>query len=422
MTQVVVEAERRDELPPTRLSPRQFLHPDVPTLLELKAVRGLYQISYSILCCIDTHVRFLPKDRHGSIEFEARDRLPEWMARLDQTAYRLLILGAALAGAYQEPLFKAREHPDPALKGLRKRFENHQSSTFLRDDVAFLAQFTVCDLEASPDAQHALFGPTAEWLLDNILSDKESRAAMSKRFEQRRGRASYCLSRDNCPMTVLADGRGTHSDAHLVLLELMRMLWLFHHARNMVDFRHPFKGNDDDPEIEFPLSSAVAVFPGIFRACEVKLPYVVGSHKKCLVFDAYPAVPRRGEKSPSDEATSVLDFSSSVFNHSGRANYVHETLPNPAPSLDVKFFEYFLRHYLGVCFPWYFFNEGSQKLEMPSYAAFAACAGIFAHDDVENRSFYEQDEWVLQCADFLDGSEMVDKFPLGEKTFYQPPQ
>jgi len=424
MTQVVVEAERRDELPPTRLSPRQFQHPDVPTRPELKAVRELYQLSYSIASALDTHVVDYPKDMQGRPrEFEKSRRMPEWFARVDQTVYRLLILGAALSGAYQEPFFKAREHPNPARRGLRERLENHQSSGFWQDDLAFLVEFTVYDLEASPDAQETLFGPVAEWLLDNILSDRESRAAMSKRFEQRCGRALLCLSRANCPVTVMADGSGSHSDAHFVLLELMRMLWLFHHTRNMIDFGQLFEDDVDSEDSysdwQFPFPSAVAVFPGVFRACEVKLPFVVVGKNRRLMLDARPAVPRAGEKSPPEGAASVLDFARSIFDGSVLVNRV--AVGESVPPLEVKFFEHFLRRHLQLRFSSFFFDETSARFEMPTYAAFTDSVAIFAHDDVENRSPYTDREFVLHVADFLDGSEVVDSFPKSSKPFSQPP-
>jgi hypothetical protein len=40
--------------------------------------------------------------------------MSEWLARVHQTVFRVLTLGASLAGAYQEPLFAAGQHPDPA--------------------------------------------------------------------------------------------------------------------------------------------------------------------------------------------------------------------------------------------------------------------------------------------------------------------
>ena len=47
--------------------------------------------------------------------------MPEWTARVSHAVFRLLMVGAALAGAYKQPLFKALEHPDPEIQALPRR-------------------------------------------------------------------------------------------------------------------------------------------------------------------------------------------------------------------------------------------------------------------------------------------------------------
>ncbi len=106
--------------------------------------------------------------------------------------------------------------------------------------MAFLLQFAVCDLDATIEAQDAVFGPVAQWLLQSILSDKEARRAMADRFEQRRSRAGYCLSLEEYEGEELryyvglsTDGRSaySYSDVHFVVWELMKMFWLVEQVR-----------------------------------------------------------------------------------------------------------------------------------------------------------------------------------------------
>ncbi|KAK3902420.1 hypothetical protein C8A05DRAFT_33899 [Staphylotrichum tortipilum] len=56
----------------------------------------------------------------------------------------------------------------------------------------FLLQFAVCDLDATLEAQDAVFGPISDWLLESILSDGAARAAMADRFERGDRRAGFC--------------------------------------------------------------------------------------------------------------------------------------------------------------------------------------------------------------------------------------
>ncbi len=52
--------------------------------------------------------------------------MPEWTARVSHTVFRLLIVGAALARAYKEPLFKAWSTQTPRSK--RSRAACHRLS------------------------------------------------------------------------------------------------------------------------------------------------------------------------------------------------------------------------------------------------------------------------------------------------------
>jgi len=48
MTQVVVDAERRGELPPKGISPANLQGPEQPSLAELKAAFNLHRLSHAL--------------------------------------------------------------------------------------------------------------------------------------------------------------------------------------------------------------------------------------------------------------------------------------------------------------------------------------------------------------------------------------
>ena len=246
--------------------------------------------------------------------------MPEWTARVSHAVFRLLMVGAALAGAYKQPLFKALEHPDPEIQALPRRVlpdfspEDTTENALAQKEMAFLLQFTVCDLNATVEAQDAVFDPIAKWLLQSILSDKEARKAMTDRFEQRRGRAEYCLKLEAYEeeemryyVGLLDDGCSahSHSDAHLMVWELMKMFWLVEQVRPYFGYgvldRYtpcppPTQGVDADENNRDPLESAIAVFFGIFGAEETLLLSTKGPPKTMITS---PAVPKTKEDNMS---------------------------------------------------------------------------------------------------------------------------
>ncbi|KAK4043228.1 hypothetical protein C8A01DRAFT_32717 [Parachaetomium inaequale] len=409
MTQLVVDAERRGELPPTRISPDQLQHRPQPTLAELRAAFGFRRLSHAMAESFCEHTNWYPSDRHAP-DPEEPGRCPEWIARVDQAVFRVLIISAALAGAYQEPLFKAREHPDPEIKALLRRLPRDdslaQGNYNLGDkELAFLMQFAVCDLDATIEAQDAVFGPIAEWLHESILSDRASREAMAKRFD-------------------LGYGRAGHSDAHLVVWELMKMLWVAEHVRPDGLDRSGVLGRvppdpqttEDlgvDEEIHHgPLQSAVAISFGKFRAERVMLPMHTFGPREGLT--AHPEVPRTSEEDPS--GMSIAVFFDWLFYHSGRLNHTEDSYDAVAP-LDLKFFEYFLQH-LGLCFDAATFREDEMDFLNWSYQEFTEGITIFSHDDVGDRGAFYMSS-VLAVGDFLDGSEILTKYPPEFERIYQ---
>jgi hypothetical protein len=177
---------------------------------------------------------------------------------------------------------------------------------------------------------------------------------------------------------------------------------------------------DADEHNQGPPESAVAVFFGMFRAEDTLLAArPLGSPAETLI--TYPAVRETKEGAPGDRkppsSISVAVFFGHIFSHSGRPNHVDE--PGLfVPPLELKFFEYFLRRHLGVCFNWRTFTDdnGSEGGSDRSYHQFVGTATIFSHDDVEDRRALYDDS--LECADFLDGSEVLTKFPPDWERIY----
>ncbi len=478
MTALVVEAERRGELPPTRISPAQpELRRQQPSLAEVGAAFDLYGLSRSITFCFcsqdvmfpDTHTEEHSGDCHPRMDWSVSDddddddeddwfysgdvgpgeslsRMPEWRARVSRAVFRLLIVGAALAGAYQEPLFRAREHPDPDIRALVQRVTlvvpgDEDSITLTQKELDFLLQFPICDLDATLEAQDAIFGPLADWLLESIMSDEAARQAMAERFEERRGRAEYCIEEGGpghgCPLDVLADGRGTHSDAHLVVWELMQLLWL---ALRFRPSSHDsiFQGDTACPPSScgadagggrwgpVETESAVAVLFGVFRAEEAVLKPIYGDlglrsskfERNRFYMKSYPAVPNTTEREHGDgklpsRASSVTAAFEHLFTASGRPNHFTH-YASPVPPLELKFFEYFLQRHLNSCFiSWLFGQDDGMSIR-----EFEAAAAIFAHDDDGVRHPVTSH---LADAGFVDGSEIVwEAPPVPFERFYKP--
>ena len=82
--------------------------------------------------------------------------------------------------------------------------------------------------------------------------------------------------------------------------------------------------------------------------------------------------------------------------------------------LELRFFEYFLQRHLGLRFAQWTFMEFDRINRIQRfYQEFVGTATIFSHDDVENRHTGD-----MYIADFLNGSEMLTKYPPDYTRFY----
>ncbi|KAK3903847.1 hypothetical protein C8A05DRAFT_32423 [Staphylotrichum tortipilum] len=259
---------------------------------------------------------------------EPPSRVDEWLARVSQTVFRVLIVGAALA-------------------------EGQELGTKAFD---FLRSFAAYDLEAPLEAQDVLFAPLADRLLTDILGDQQGREAVAARFEKGVGRAEFCRSRDDwpCPLATVVDvGGSSHSDAHPVVREHMKMSWVVEQLRPW-DAPEPAAVSWEGPSLsepavvsgqssaslpstgpadsEPPPPLALAVFFGIWRAEKVALPTCPGFTGDWHTLHAHPAV-----SDPVKDESSVQSILDTAFFNSGRPNHFEYT--DPAPPLELKFFE-----------------------------------------------------------------------------------
>jgi hypothetical protein len=118
---------------------------------------------------------------------------------------------------------------------------------------------------------------------------------------------------------------------------------------------------------------------------------------------------------------SVAKLFGSIFDDSGRPNHIDEA-DIPVAPLEMKFFEYFLQRHLGLCLDCQAFREDRLDFMERSYQDFTGTLGIFAHDDVKGRYSYDYGTQHVDGADYLEGSEILTKYPPNFTRVYQQRQ
>jgi hypothetical protein len=419
MTELVADAERRRELPPMRFDPGKLSAGHrKPDFAELQAVYALSRVATGI----ELTLRFVrsatqPRDRREGEPPEEPQRIPEWRTREHKAIYRVLVAGAALAGAYNEPMFKAQSEPGLGDFDFRRGL-NTRVYTPSPVALRFFEQFAVCNMNATPETEEAAFGPLASWLLETIMSDQEARKAMAARFENGRERAWRCHhNRPNCPVSNFSGG--DHSDAHLVVWEVMQMVWMLHFITvfttrpRLIFVSSPQADNRYFKALES--DTALAVFFGVFHAERVTSlddsdpPRDIPSLSADL---AYIPVEEGIRYSPWNDLPASGTSAAIVLRWirccSGQSNWNCGTETasggGPVAHLELKFFEYFLRRHLQLGF----LSEAFEPSNSQGYDTFCIRLTIFPHDDVPGRMAY-RDNARMSSADFLDGTEVLTR-------------
>lgn len=311
--------------------------------------------------------------------------MPEWRKSVRIAIYRSLIAGAALAGAYQEPLHEAEETNVPELQSLA------DTDVFSENQLRFIKKFAVFQTVTSLEQEAPIFASLGQWLLDNILYDTAARHAMAQRFEICYGRATACLGPgpdiSNCPLRQAFDG--SHSDAHLVVWELMKVFWMQQHlcwdiGSDYIDLTYD--------NITPPNGKAPIVLFRYFTAMRVKGP--------CL--SASPPT----DSSLEDNTGTLASLLHRIHEASGQPNRYEEGL-EVAP-LQAKFFEYFLRRYFGVRFHRDFFDyEEEAGNRDHTHSSFMQSLTLFSHDDIKGRFGSSRGDDIPNV-DFMSGSEILE--------------
>ncbi|KAM3520171.1 hypothetical protein MY4038_009533 [Beauveria bassiana] len=340
--QLVLDAEERDELAPKNMKLHELSsRKSLPSTSELNAVWDLQRLG-----------------KHPDRAPEDPDRMLEWRKRVRTAIYRSLISGAALAAAYQEPLHEAKKTNIPELQSLA------DTDFFSETQLSFINKFTVFQTVTTLEQETPIFAPLGQWLLKSILSDTDARHAMAQRFEMRYGRATTCPARVpdpwDCPLRPAFDG--SHSDAHLVVWELIKMFWMQERMSWTIGTDYDLT----DENVITPNGKAPIVLFGYFAAMKVKGP--------CLSTSPPTDSPH------GDGPGSLNRLLHRLHEDSGQPNRYEEGL-EVAP-LEAKFFEYFLRRYLGTL-------------------------AIFSHDDINGRTASCFADAMLSV-DFISGSEILE--------------
>lgn len=356
----------------------------MPSPSELNAIWDLQRLARSMECFSLSDDLRLPRDMQGKYPDgapEDPDRMPEWRKGLWMATYRSLIASAALAGIYQEPLRAAKESNDAELQSLIDAlyFSQHQRS--------FIQKFAVFRTITTPEQETPIFGFLGQWLLKNILSDTEARNAMAQLFEMGHGRAMTCAGPNTgpngCPLR-LVDG-GSHSDAHLVVWELIKMYWVQEQLVDSIEGQHV---DLTENEVTPPNGKAPIVLSGDFAPIKVKGPSLAAS-------------PPTDNHTLDFECSSLRSLLPTIHESSGQLDR-YEDGGEVAP-LHAKFFEYFLRRYVGARFHIHFFNGYEDSAE----STFLQTLALFSHDDVDGRygTCYPYD---MPHVDFMSGSEILE--------------
>ncbi|KAL8410011.1 hypothetical protein RB594_008198 [Gaeumannomyces avenae] len=410
------EAEARRTIQSIALSPGDFSgHRRVPTLSEVKAARTFRHLVDALVIYTGDLDLEHPEDRADRHTWprgqedsgpESPTRMPEWDDGVRKALYRVLICGAALAGPYNEPLVVARASDDPAVNGLPGRFgAQEQVGMGLSDTEAdFLDQFTVCSMQATPQDEEVVFGPLCDWLVGNILSDSGSRRAMADRFQRTCGRALCCRNRQSpgsCRMDLIGSN-GAHSDAHLVVWEAAKMIWLYQHfAELLLPSAEPGPVGAPQGVGQDRLSKALAVFFGVFRAEDVALIKPTSTNQPDFA-SADLSIPEEGDhielqyddfSNIEFRASGVTLFADWIYHESGRSSVCGST-GHPVAPLRLKFFDYFLRKTVGLPI-----IRGSYRQFHDDFTMLVSNTAIFALDDVEGREPSDQ-----STIGFSDGS------------------
>lgn len=395
--QVVLAAELAGAVPPKAMDvdalSSQVRAPDVA---ELNTVWNIQRFSRAVERQFTTDTRMkLPRDRQGKENEGPEDtaRMGEWRRGVRKTIYLTLIAGAALAGIYQEPLH-ALEENDEELG------ERVGGILLPQEPEEFAQTLTVLQTLTTLEQDMDVFSFLDQWLLRHLLNDRDALEEVAHRFRHGYGRAKTCPGTAHCQVSL--KGGHSHVEAHYIVWELMKMLWMAHKIHEILSQNEVVqRGKDGD--VDGDVADGRAPAPPPSRGCAVVVP---------MRYFAAVSADVAGDLCVADPTTKSLsrafELLEYVNSESGQPTHMEEGL-QVAP-LWVKFFEHFLRRHFGLAFIVEFFDhyEALRGVQPSGFeAALSRTLGLFALDDVAGRAGFA---WTsdLCCADFLGGPEILE--------------
>ncbi len=378
-----------------------------------------------------TGVKLSLDDFLGRPDLDATRTVP-----MRKAIYRILIVGASLAGAYSEPLFRAQE------EGIDTDWPKILTASIENKQLDFLEKFALYNINSSVKENETVFSSVAEWLLQSILMDTKGRTAMAQRFDEGVGRALACQNRRDCPVRLTGSGTGgddaPDSDSHFVVWQVMQMIWVALHIEQSV-FR-PFKSEAFGPDnpayvgqnvIRGPLEQdeghyrrMPAVFYGVFEVEMVTVPKLIARRQEPMIMaDSMGTAAQAGDSTQRtvsyiqdslSEELPVRFLLAKLFRLSKKPNHVrmgNTAHGNPVAPLTSKFFEYFLQHFLGVRYSHAWEDAPGNGIQ------FLAGLSLFTDDDP--KYFHLGPGESIYDAYFLDGSEFLSGVDTSQR-FYQP--
>lgn len=349
-----------------------------------------------------------PSDLYGGVKPEELDRMPEWRDGVQRAIYRALTITTALVGAYREPLFEAKRSQSEELRSSFTQESKRPSSEALN----FLHSFPVYKLHPTQEEGNQTFGFLANWLLEHILADTTNRKAMEENFDGLRGRAIECHVRGECPLAA-SDINLSHSDAHFVTLEMMRVLWMCENITEQVTTLTLRDKSNKTLHTVGPIA--------IFGEFSLRIVEYTAAHDSGNFGTEFSSTVFQARKDGDYEVyiAGLLDW---VHMCSGELNHFADSLA-PTTPLRLRFFEHFLREYVDAAFIEGLFVQDEGQEAQDIFQVFLHCATLFALDDVESRQRTEDEDPVynsgyLTDVAFLDGSEVLNKADLSISLTY----
>ncbi|KAK3323333.1 hypothetical protein B0T19DRAFT_485726 [Cercophora scortea] len=429
-TSIVQKAESRYQIPPKNVNLASLSSTaSKPRWTELLKVLALHHFARGVQSSILHAAR---KQGH-----HCPDRIPEWGARVHKALFRLLIAGAALAGAYHEPMYRCLEDHRPSVQ--RTRWADAPSQMRAAFQRVFYRKFAVTNMEANTEEQDAVFASLADWLLTNMLSDKQLRRDYVSRFQNSTGRAQCCndvmyANKPNyppCPLGTPFLSSMSHADTHLVVWQIMQMLWLVDRLDSLLE-KAPRESSSSSELVTTtpqPHHHEATIVPfGTFVATTIKITGPINDtqgHTAPTRFTKHPITPNL----PNPRY--LVHW---IYHYAGQPNRATDPLnldiwTLALPPLQYKFFTYFLSRCTGGAV----FRRGTfenpkvirNPLQPTSYrrdpgptpfGEFTEKSfSIFAHDDEPGREYQpwsgmapeEANMKNFRDGNFRDGSDLL---------------